>query len=258
LEIFKELFLMMHPQGPEELNLVADLALAQFHQEKEKKQSDGQVPKPNIPTNPTNECPPQTTPDEKRAMANHKLTNVIKAEGPEQKFVAGLAAFLHEEKENINRALQKHRSGGKRPSALKHGAYSQTTVIGSEDPKQFEKLHRELIVAYAPVGPLEKQTVADLAKYIWRKQNLASNRKISFQLRVLRPSPTVYGRPTGDRLPAGPRGQLILKMAEAEDLMEAESIEGLKSELALEEHLDRMIDGCMKRLMQSKAYRSLR
>src|SRR5215207_5830832 len=96
LEIFKELFLMMHPQGPEELNLVVDLALAQFHQEKEKKQSDGQVPKPNIPTNPTNECPPQTTPDEKRAMAIQKLTNVIKAEGPEQKFVAGLAAFLHD------------------------------------------------------------------------------------------------------------------------------------------------------------------
>ena len=192
-------------------------------------------------------------------MAIQKLTNVIKAQGPEQKFVAGLAAFLHEEKENIDRALQKHRSGGKRPSALKHGAYSQTTVVGSEDPKQFEKLHRDLIVAYAPVGPLEKQIVADIARYMWRKQNLASNRKISFDLRALRPSPQpVHGRRVGDPRPGGVHAELILAYAEAEHLMEAESIEGLKSELAFEQTLYGLIDGCVKRLMQLRACRSLR
>jgi hypothetical protein len=58
------------------------------------------------------------------------------------------------------------------PSALKHGVYSGTALLPGEDADQFEKLHNKLIAEFAPAGPLEEDIVADMARLIWRKQNL--------------------------------------------------------------------------------------
>src|SRR5215475_14228801 len=60
--------------------------------------------------------------------------------------------------------------------ALKHAGYSATALLPGEDRTAFEKLHRALIAEFTPVGALEEDIVADLARLIWRKQNLATFR----------------------------------------------------------------------------------
>ena len=60
--------------------------------------------------------------------------------------------------------------------ALKHAGYSATTLLPGEDRTAFEKLHRALIAEFTPVGALEEDIVADLARLVWRKQNLATFR----------------------------------------------------------------------------------
>jgi hypothetical protein len=60
--------------------------------------------------------------------------------------------------------------------ALKHAGYSATTLLPGEDPAAFETLHRALIAEFTPVGALEEDIIADLARLIWRKQNLATFR----------------------------------------------------------------------------------
>jgi hypothetical protein len=60
--------------------------------------------------------------------------------------------------------------------ALKHAGYSATALLPGEDRAAFEKLHRALIAEFTPLGALEEDIVADLARLLWRKQNLATFR----------------------------------------------------------------------------------
>jgi hypothetical protein len=60
--------------------------------------------------------------------------------------------------------------------ALKHGGYSATSVLPGEDATQFEKLHQDVIDEWMPSGPVEADAVAELARLLWRKQNLATFR----------------------------------------------------------------------------------
>jgi len=93
----------------------------------------------------------------------------------------------------------------KRHPALKHGAYSSTAVLPGENPAEFEKLHQALIAELAPTGALEEDIVADIARLVWRKQNLAIFRRaedvraIWFELRQ-KIGPTVehYSTPSGE------------------------------------------------------------
>jgi hypothetical protein len=57
--------------------------------------------------------------------------------------------------------------------ALKHAAYSATTLLPGEDPVAFENLRRRLIAEFGPVGALEEHIVIQIAHLLWRKQNLA-------------------------------------------------------------------------------------
>lgn len=61
----------------------------------------------------------------------------------------------------------------KRHPALKHGGFSSTAVLPGENPAEFEELHQALIAELAPTGALEENIVADIARLVWRKQNLA-------------------------------------------------------------------------------------
>jgi hypothetical protein len=56
--------------------------------------------------------------------------------------------------------------------ALKHGAYSEAVLLPGEDPSEFEELHRGLVEELTPHGRLEEETVAALARLVWRRQNL--------------------------------------------------------------------------------------
>src|SRR5262249_3017857 len=60
--------------------------------------------------------------------------------------------------------------------ALKHGAYSATAVLPGENQAEFEKLQSELISEFAPTGAIEKDIVTDIARLVWRKQNLRTLR----------------------------------------------------------------------------------
>jgi hypothetical protein len=60
--------------------------------------------------------------------------------------------------------------------ALKHGGYSATGLLPGEDPAAFEKLHRDLISEHCPDGPLQEDTVFDIARLMWRKKNLETFR----------------------------------------------------------------------------------
>jgi len=60
--------------------------------------------------------------------------------------------------------------------ALKHGGYSGMAVLPGEDGSAFEKLHRDLITEFAPVGPMDEDIVATMARLLWRKQNLSTYR----------------------------------------------------------------------------------
>jgi hypothetical protein len=62
------------------------------------------------------------------------------------------------------------------PPALKHGAYAATAVLPGESRAAFEKLHRGLIAEYAPSGVHEKHIVINMARRIWRQQNLETLR----------------------------------------------------------------------------------
>jgi hypothetical protein len=60
----------------------------------------------------------------------------------------------------------------KLPPALKHGGYSATALLPTEDRAAFEKLHRDLVNELTPKGRLEEDIVASIASLMWRKQNL--------------------------------------------------------------------------------------
>ena len=60
--------------------------------------------------------------------------------------------------------------------ALKHGAYSASGLLPGEDPVAFEELHQNLIAYYEPNGPLQEYTILDVARTIWRKENLQTFR----------------------------------------------------------------------------------
>jgi hypothetical protein len=56
--------------------------------------------------------------------------------------------------------------------ALKHGGYSATGLLPGENRATFEKLRRDLRAELRPDGALEKEVVADIARWLWRKKNL--------------------------------------------------------------------------------------
>jgi hypothetical protein len=156
--------------------------------------------------------------------------------------------------------------------ALKHAGYSATALLPGEDRTAFEKLHRALIAEFTPVGALEEDIVADLARLIWRKQNLATFRIA--QLADARREqikdetvPRLEFRIPGDidadekeearraadeqaRQELGDIHQLI-------DIGEPATIEGLMKELDVKERLDGMINRCLKQLLTVRGVKSL-
>src|SRR5262245_36041180 len=130
-------------------------------------------------------------------------------------------------------------------AALKHGAYSATAVLPGEDLEAFKKLHQECIAHYAPVGPLEDDVVATMARLLWRKQNLAT-----FRLAELAHRREAALQATEDqaRKELGDRYALVEIGA---------TVDRLLQELMVEERLDAMIDKCIKRLLHLRGLRSL-
>jgi len=155
-------------------------------------------------------------------------------------------------------------------AALKHGAYSATAVLPGEDLEAFKKLHQECIAHYAPVGPLEDDVVATVARLLWRKQNLATFRLAELALEyegAIRkeklPTPLEigeFGVLPGRREAAlqATEDQARKELGDRYALIEiGATIDRLLQELMVEERLDAMIDKCIKRLLHLRGLRSL-
>jgi len=161
------------------------------------------------------------------------------------------------------------------PPALKHGAYSGTTLLPGEDPAAFKKLHDDLIAEFTPAGPLEVDVVVSLARLVWRKQNLSSywsakkakklvsdiNAKLAPRDPMdlsdfyLSPDPAEVraAQQAADeqaRKELGPLWQLI-------ELGDDVTIEHLLEECSVIDRLDGMIDRCIKRLLMVRGVKSM-
>jgi hypothetical protein len=177
--------------------------------------------------------------------------------------------------------------------ALKHAAYSATTLLPGEDPVAFEKLHRALIAEWIPVGALEEHIVAEIARLMWRMQNLATFRIARLANRrchqiehenipemppVVHPEiPSVLDEDYFNSNRAGDEAlraheearrqgyQIAREQAKQElgdiyelvDIGEPATLEGLMKELEVMERLDTAINKCLKQLMMVRGIKSL-
>jgi hypothetical protein len=187
---------------------------------------------------------------------------------------------------------------GKRiPPALKHGGYSATALLPGEDPAALKKLHDDLIDELSPTGALEEDIVANIARLVWRKRQLA-------RLQVVEPQPhksisamiadgdlrtdldpgeasknfEAFSKKIKEKIdrgehhnPAGisrfdtpqeARRKYDAFMNEREQKRfvnsgEITTLEQFMSVLAVEERLDTMIDRCLKRLLFLRGLKSL-
>jgi hypothetical protein len=58
-------------------------------------------------------------------------------------------------------------------NALTHGFYGREAVLPWESLEDFVNLHRSIRSELEPDGPLEEETVRELAELVWRKRRLA-------------------------------------------------------------------------------------
>jgi hypothetical protein len=166
----------------------------------------------------------------------------------------------------------------KLPPALKHGVYSTTALLPGESRTAFEKLHRDLIDELSPTGALEKDTVATIARLLWRKQNLVTLRIADFALgryeaikyeKLLEAGVSVAAdgvvtpkAPSDAELEAveAAENQARKELAETYELVDVgdgATVEQLLEDLSVQERLDAMIDKCLKRLAHLRGVKSL-
>jgi hypothetical protein len=168
--------------------------------------------------------------------------------------------------------------------ALKHGGHSAMALLPGESRADFEKLHRDLISEFAPAGALEDEIVADMAGFVWRKQNLASFqiakgatryyehvRREKLPVPTSKPMPgfatveTILGMkyPDPEKVKAAEEAAVeqarkdLGWMYEFVEIGEIATIDRLMKEIDVHERLDAMIDRCLKRLLCVRGVKSL-
>jgi len=157
--------------------------------------------------------------------------------------------------------------------ALKHAGYSATTLLPGEDSAAFETLHRALIAEFAPIGALEEDIVADIARLTWRKQNLQTFRiaELAKERHQKIRSEKVPGVDLDDYIvlidPAVTREGFRAAEEQARhelgdiyqliDIGEPATIDGLMKELDTKERLDGLISKCLKQLLMVRGVKSL-
>jgi hypothetical protein len=158
--------------------------------------------------------------------------------------------------------------------ALKHAGYSATTLLPGEDSAAFETLHRALIAEFTPVGALEEDIVAELARLTWRKQNLQTFRiaelakmrqrtiecekvpgvaLLPFTFANIDPAVAREGYRAAEKQARQELGDIYRLI----DIGEPATIEGLMKELDLKERLDGLISKCLKQLLMVRGVKSL-
>jgi hypothetical protein len=176
------------------------------------------------------------------------------------------------------------------PSALRHGVYSTLTLLPGESAAAFNKLCKDVKAELNPTGPLEEDVVAQVARLLWRKQNLAifsvadrardrysiiRGDKTEGGRRIIRVRCTIFGDDNGaehvdrddpEKSAAEREAVRALETRARSELGNDEyelvksgkvSIEQLLSDLTVEERLDAMIDRCYKCFLYLKGLKSM-
>ena len=165
--------------------------------------------------------------------------------------------------------------GNRNHPALKHGAYSATAVLPGESRAAFEKLHRGLIAEHTPSGVMEDDIVADIARLMWRKQNLGTQRIAEFAQGQWSatwgigspslPIPLLWEPSEEDKEKAKQemlvaQDRLRKELDDTFELVEigdAATFDGLTKELETKERLDALIEKCLKRLLLVRGLKSV-
>jgi hypothetical protein len=164
--------------------------------------------------------------------------------------------------------------------ALKHAGYCAATILPGEDAAAFNRLHQKVVAEFNPAGPLEESIVADMARLMWRKENLATYQLAprikeyceQIALKNVKAAPPKSCL-SMDEFDGSPEYQEQLReatgMAERQvrlelgeicslmDIGELATIAGLMNELNVIERLDGLIDRCLKRLLMVRGVKSL-
>ena len=155
------------------------------------------------------------------------------------------------------------------PPALKHGAYSATAVLPGESRAAFEKLHRDLVAEHAPSGVHEEHIVMNMARLIWRDDNLGT---LCIAERAQSRCSAIYEKLNAEFFHTDIRsGKREENMQAAEDqarkelgdmyelveLGEAATIDGLTRELDVKERLDARVEKCLKQLLLVRGLKSI-
>jgi hypothetical protein len=155
------------------------------------------------------------------------------------------------------------------------------TLLPLEDQAEFEKLHKDLITEYSPIGRHEEDLIEDLARLIWRKQNLftfslierAKTEHSSIFAEAYAADPDTFSGllMKNPNLPthspeeiralyktAKEKAQKELGPAlEFVELGEVGTTDHLLTELEIRDRLDGMIDRVLKRLLMVRGLKSI-
>jgi len=69
------------------------------------------------------------------------------------------------------------RSNSRKPSALKHGAFSPMELMPWENEEEFKRLYLDLVDQYQPKGVLQEDCMRTLTGYLWRKRRVQEKRR---------------------------------------------------------------------------------
>jgi hypothetical protein len=84
----------------------------------------------------------------------------------------------------------------RRPSALKHGAFSSAAFFPWENRAEFEALHNELIDEWKPQGAFEEEAVFTIATCMWKKRRIREKRQLEVLAELQKPQPQSSKEPT--------------------------------------------------------------
>jgi len=175
------------------------------------------------------------------------------------------------------------------PRALKHGAYTATSVLPGESQTDFEKLHQDIVAELKPSGALEEDLVLAIARYSWRKQNLKTlrlgeaaqarrkaadfrhmNADVLSMRALIRASESCMTEE--QRAASQERQQLDTEDRQADldrvrkelghlyaltEIGDAATFEGLDKELDIRERLDSAVARCLKQLLMLRGIKSI-
>jgi hypothetical protein len=160
------------------------------------------------------------------------------------------------------------------PTAVRYGAY-KVGLLPWEDRAAFEKLHRDFVTEFSPTGPLEEDIVLTMTRIVWRKNHMEivragqrawnryrqiesrqesemTSRSVDFSC-----EPSLEAKEALDKVVEKEARE---KLGDDYKFIEAgndATVDGMMENFEVENRLDSMLDGCLKRFLHLRGFKSL-